>query len=153
MAVRLDTRKMLLLMGKLWPMSSLNIVVYSDDQSVRNTIVTALGQKVAADLPEHKIHEFATGPALRLYVDAKKPVDLFILDGESVREGGLGIARQLKDELFNCPPILVITGRAQDNWLASWSKAEDMVVHPIDPFTLAAKVADLLAPKRIAVTK
>jgi len=140
-------------MGKLWPMSSLNIVVYSDDQSVRNTIVTALGQKVAADLPEHKIHEFATGPALRLYVDAKKPVDLFILDGESVREGGLGIARQLKDELFNCPPILVITGRAQDNWLASWSKAEDMVVHPIDPFTLAAKVADLLAPKRIAVTK
>jgi len=128
-------------------------VVYSDDQSVRNTIVTALGQKVAADLPEHKIHEFATGPALRLYVDAKKPVDLFILDGESVREGGLGIARQLKDELFNCPPILVITGRAQDNWLASWSKAEDMVVHPIDPFTLAAKVADLLAPKRIAVTK
>ncbi len=134
-------------------MSSLNIVVYSDDQSVRNTIVTALGQKVAADLPEHKIHEFATGPALRLYVDAKKPVDLFILDGESVREGGLGIARQLKDELFNCPPILVITGRAQDNWLASWSKAEDMVVHPIDPFTLAAKVADLLAPKRIAVTK
>jgi len=144
---------MLLLMGKLWPMSSLNIVVYSDDQSVRNTIVTALGQKVAADLPEHKIHEFATGPALRLYVDAKKPVDLFILDGESVREGGLGIARQLKDELFNCPPILVITGRAQDNWLASWSKAEDMVVHPIDPFTLAAKVADLLAPKRIAVTK
>ena len=151
--MRLDTRKMLLLMGKLWPMSSLNIVVYSDDQSVRNTIVTALGQKVAADLPEHKIHEFATGPALRLYVDAKKPVDLFILDGESVREGGLGIARQLKDELFNCPPILVITGRAQDNWLASWSKAEDMVVHPIDPFTLAAKVADLLAPKRIAVTK
>ena len=86
-------------------------------------------------------------------MDAKKPVDLFILDGESVREGGLGIARQLKDELFNCPPILVITGRAQDNWLASWSKAEDMVVHPIDPFTLAAKVADLLAPKRIAVTK
>ena len=133
-------------------MSSLNIVVYSDDQSVRNTITTALGRRVAADLPEHKIHEFATGPALRLYVDAKKPVDLFILDGESVREGGLGIARQLKDELFNCPPILVITGRLQDNWLASWSRAEDMVVHPIDPFTLAGKVADLLAAKKVAVT-
>ncbi len=151
-AVRLVTREKATLVVKLKAMSSLNIVVYSDDQSVRNTIATALGRRVAADLPEHKIHEFATGPALRLYVDAKKPVDLFILDGESVREGGLGIARQLKDELFNCPPILVITGRLQDNWLASWSRAEDMVVHPIDPFTLAGKVADLLAAKKVAVT-
>jgi len=151
-AVRLVTREKATLVVKLKAMSSLNIVVYSDDQSVRNTITTALGRRVAADLPEHKIHEFATGPALRLYVDAKKPVDLFILDGESVREGGLGIARQLKDELFNCPPILVITGRLQDNWLASWSRAEDMVVHPIDPFTLAGKVADLLAAKKVAVT-
>jgi DNA-binding response OmpR family regulator len=151
-AVRLVTRDFAILMSKLLAMSSLNIVVYSDDQSVRNTIATALGHRVAADLPEHKIHEFATGPALRLYVDAKKPVDLFILDGEAVREGGMGIARQLKDELFNCPPILVITGRVQDNWLASWSKAEDMVVHPIDPFTLAAKVAALLAAKKISVT-
>ena len=125
-------------------MSSLNIVVYSDDSSVRAAVVSALGSKVAADLPEHKIHEFATAPALRLYVDNKKPVDLFILDGESVPEGGMGVARQLKDEVLNCPPVLVITGRQQDNWLASWSRAEEVVVHPIDPFTLASKVADLI---------
>ena len=128
-------------------MSSLNIVVYSDDSSVRAAVAAALGRQVAADLPEHKVHEFATGPALRLYVDSKKPVDLFILDGESVPEGGMGIARQLKDEVFNCPPVLVITGRVQDNWLASWSRAEDVVVHPIDPFTLASKVADLIRNK------
>ena len=128
-------------------MSSLNIVVYSDDSSVRAAVAAALGRQVAADLSEHKVHEFATGPALRLYVDSKKPVDLFILDGESVPEGGMGIARQLKDEVFNCPPVLVITGRVQDNWLASWSRAEDVVVHPIDPFTLASKVADLIRNK------
>ena len=128
-------------------MSSLNIVVYSDDSSVRAAVAAALGRQVATDLPEHKVHEFATGPALRLYVDSKKPVDLFILDGESVPEGGMGIARQLKDEVFNCPPVLVITGRVQDNWLASWSRAEDVVVHPIDPFTLASKVADLIRNK------
>jgi DNA-binding response OmpR family regulator len=128
-------------------MSSLNIVVYSDDSSVRAAVAAALGRQVAADLPEHKVHEFATGPALRLYVDSKKPVDLFILDGESVPEGGMGIARQLKDEVFNCPPVLVLTGRVQDNWLASWSRAEDVVVHPIDPFTLASKVADLIRNK------
>jgi len=78
-----------------------------------------------------------------LHVDGKKKVDLFILDGEAVPEGGMGVARQLKDELFNCPPVLLITGRVQDNWLATWSRAEAVVTHPIDPFTLAKKCAAL----------
>lgn len=56
----------------------------------------------------------------------------------------MGVARQLKDEVFNCPPILVITARKEDAWLATWSRAEANVLHPIDPFTLAETVADLL---------
>ena len=56
----------------------------------------------------------------------------------------MGIARQLKDEVFNCAPVLVITGRKEDAWLAAWSMAEASVVHPIDPFTLAKSAADLL---------
>lgn len=123
---------------------NLKIALYSDDSSVRSSVMTALGRRVSSELPEHQIIEFATGPALRLYLDSKGAVDLFILDGEAVPEGGLGLARQLKDEVFNCPPVLVITGRVQDNWLASWSKADDVVIHPIDPFTLASKVAGLL---------
>ena len=51
---------------------------------------------------------------------------------------------QLKDELFNCPPILVITGRVQDAWLAGWSRADGVVTHPIDPFTIATTVVNLL---------
>ena len=66
------------------------------------------------------------------------------MDGEAVPEGGLGLARQLKDELFNCPPILVITGRVQDAWLAGWSRADGVVTHPIDPFTIATTVVNLL---------
>ena len=125
------------------------IIVYSDDSSVRSAIVSALGTRVAKDLPEHEIHEFATGPALRAYVDSKNlaggfRADLFILDGEAAQEGGLGMARQLKDEVFKCPPILVITGRKEDKWLAAWSLAEASVVHPIDPFTLAKTAAQLL---------
>ena len=131
-------------------MSSLTFAVYSDDQSVRSQIITALGRQVGIEFPLHQIVEFATGPALRLYLDSKKKIDLFILDGEAVPEGGLGIARQLKDEVFNCPPILAITGRVQDNWLASWSRADAVVVHPIDPFTLASKVAELLRSTSVA---
>jgi CheY-like chemotaxis protein len=127
--------------------SKKQIIVYSDDSSVRASIASALGRRVAIDLPEHEIHEFATGSALRAFVDSKSidnQVDLFILDGEAAQEGGMGIARQLKDEVFNCPPVLVITGRKEDAWLAAWSMAEGSVVHPIDPFTLATTAAQLL---------
>ena len=131
------------------------IIVYSDDASVRAAIVAALGKRVAADMPEHQIQEFATGPALRAFIDRKSVsgelrANLFILDGEAVPEGGMGIARQLKDEVFNCPPVLLITGRREDAWLAAWSRAEASVIHPIDPFTLANTVADLLRTKTAA---
>ena len=120
------------------------ITLYSDDSTVRQSVITALGKQLDKDLPPHQIKEFATADALRLYVDSKKQVDLFILDGEAVPEGGMGVARQLKDEVFNCPPVLIITGRVHDAWLATWSKAEASVAHPIDPFTIAAKCAALL---------
>ena len=128
------------------------IVIYSDDSSVRASIVSSLGRRVASDLAEHTIHEFATGPALRAFVDSGAPVDLFILDGESAPEGGLGMARQLKDEVFNCPPVLVITGRVQDSWLAAWSLAEASVVHPIDPFTMAQTAAQLLRGSKLVTS-
>ena len=125
------------------------IAIYSDDSSVRASVILALGNRVADDIPEHEVHEFATGPALRQYIDRKSQdgtfkIDLFIVDGEATPEGGLGVARQLKDEVFNCPQVLAITGRKEDAWLAAWSKAEASVTHPIDPFTLARTVADLL---------
>jgi len=134
------------------------IIVYSDDASVRASIVAALGKRVAADMPEHQIQEFATGPALRAFVDRKSVsgelrANLFILDGEAVPEGGMGIARQLKDEVFNCPPVLLITGRREDAWLAAWSRAEASVIHPIDPFTLANTVADLLRTQTAAAIR
>jgi CheY-like chemotaxis protein len=129
--------------------ATLRILVYSDDSSVRAAISGALGTRLAADLPTHEIIEFATGQALRLFTDRKgatanNQIDLFILDGEAVPEGGMGIARQLKDEIFECPPVLVITGRKEDAWLAAWSMAEASVMHPIDPFTLAHTAANLL---------
>lgn len=133
------------------------VVIYSDDASIRSSIVNALGKKIAADLPVHEIHEFATADALRAFIDrpdltGSLKADLFILDGESVPEGGMGVARQLKDELFNCPPVLLIIGRQEDAWLAAWSRAEATVTHPIDPFTLAQSAADLLRRNNLAPT-
>jgi CheY-like chemotaxis protein len=136
-------------------MSKLSILVYSDDSSVRKAVITALGARLAPELPLNEIHEFATADALRLFAITenkgnKKGIDLFILDGEATPEGGMGLARQLKDELFNCPPTLLIVARAQDAWLAGWSRADGVVSHPIDPFTLAKSAASLLEQNQLS---
>lgn len=130
-------------------MSAFKIVIYSDDSTVRETVKKSLGRRLATDMAENEILEFATADALRLFVDSKKVgtksrVDLFILDGEATPEGGMGLARQLKDEIFNCPPTLVIVAREQDAWLAGWSRADGVVTHPIDTFTLGKKVLSLV---------
>jgi DNA-binding response OmpR family regulator len=69
-----------------------------------------------------------------------------ILDGEAV-PGGMGLCRQLKDEILRCPPILVLIGRPDDAWLATWSRADGAVSHPVDPIRLPAAVAALLRPQ------
>lgn len=132
-------------------LSQLQIALYSDDALVRETVRKALGSQLSPDLPAHNIKEFATAPALRSHVDSGKPFDLYILDGEAVPEGGLGVAKQLKDEVFNCGVVVVLVGRSSDAWLAGWSRAEGVISHPIDPFTLAKTVADIFLKSRANV--
>ena len=127
------------------------IAIYSDDLSVRQAVKAALGSKLAGGIEVETI-EFATADALRLYVDetgtkGEVRVDLFILDGEAVPEGGLGVARQLKDEVFNCPPSIVLIARQSDSWLAAWSRAEASLLHPVHPFALAKTASELLQLK------
>ena len=69
--------------------------------------------------------------------------NLLILDGDASPFGGLGLCRQLKNEIFDCPPVLVLTGRPQDGWLAAWSQADLVVPHPLDPIAVADAVAEL----------
>lgn len=130
------------------------VVIYSDDSSVRAAVKAALGSKLSSDLLVETI-EFATADALRQYVDqtdAKGQVraDLFILDGEAAPEGGLGVARQLKDEVFNCPPSIVLIARQSDSWLAAWSRAEASLQHPVDAFALAKTATELLRARLLA---
>ena len=120
----------------------LTIALYSDKSTTRDKVRRAVGRRPAADLPLVDLQEFATLPALLHAVD-RGGFDVLVLDGEAAPAGGLGVARQLKDEIFDCPPILVLTGRPQDAWLAAWSKAEAAVPHPLDPRLLADAVATL----------
>ena len=123
--------------------SSLRILVYSDNAQIREQVIQALGKHLHPDLPELSYVEVATGPMVIQQMDAGG-IDLAILDGEATPTGGMGIAKQLKDELATCPPIVVLTGRRDDAWLASWSRAEAAVPHPIDPIVLGRTVLELL---------
>ena len=124
----------------------LRVLVYSDDMNVRQQVIMALGKRPHPDLPELEYVEVATEPVVVQQFDAGN-LDLAILDGEAIPAGGMGIAKQMKDEIFACPPILVLVGRPQDAWLATWSRAEAAVAHPIDPMQLADTVTRLLRPR------
>jgi len=128
----------------------LTILLYASDRTTRENVRFVLGRKVAADLPEVRVLEVATQPAVITAMDAGG-IDLAILDGEAV-PGGMGLCRQLKDEIVRCPPILVLIGRADDAWLATWSRADGAVAHPVDPMRLPAVVADLLRPAAVQAT-
>jgi len=119
------------------------VLVYSDDVTVRQQVILALGRRPHPQLPEFEYVEVATEPVVIQNMDAGR-IDLAILDGEAVPAGGMGIAKQLKDELRDCPPLLVLTGRPQDAWLATWSRADAAVAQPIDPVELAETVISLL---------
>ena len=121
----------------------LKVLVYSDDVNTRQQVMLALGSRPHPDLPELEYVEVATEPVVMSNMDAGH-IDLAILDGEAVPAGGLGIAKQLKDEIYDCPPVLVLTGRPQDAWLATWSRAEAACPHPLDPVQLAESVISLL---------
>jgi hypothetical protein len=124
----------------------LRVLVYSDDINTRQQVILALGRRPHPDLPELTYVEIATEPVVIQHMDAGG-IALAILDGEAAPAGGMGIAKQLKDEIYQCPPVLVLTGRPQDAWLATWSRAEAAVPHPIDPIQLAEAVVGLLLPR------
>lgn len=130
--------------------TTLRVLVYSDDRSTRQQVLASIGRRPDPQLPPVEAVECATEPMVISRVSGEK-FDLIILDGEAVPAGGMGIARQLKDELFNCPPILVLIGRPQDAWLATWSRADGVVSHPLEPMAVAQAVAGLLR-QRAALT-
>ena len=123
-------------------------MVFSSNSDTREQVRLALGTRIHPDLPEVAYTDVATGAMVVQLMDAGG-FELVILDGEASPVGGMGIAKQLKDEIAHCPPILVLTGRADDAWLAKWSRAEAAVPQPIDPIRLADAVVGLLrAPVR-----
>ncbi|WP_053849779.1 response regulator transcription factor [Streptomyces sp. NRRL B-24085] len=123
------------------------VLVYSDDSNTREQVRLAAGRRPAPDVPLVEFVECATPAAVLKELD-RGGIDVCVLDGEAVPMGGMGLCRQIKDEVFDCPPVLLLIGRPQDAWLATWSRAEGAVTHPVDPVEFASALASLLRSRR-----
>ena len=122
---------------------TLRVLVYSDDRNVRQEIRLALGTSIAADLPPVEMTETATQKAVMAAVDTGE-YDVVIADGEAVPSGGMGVTHQMKDEVDDCPPVVMLVAREADAWLASWSRADAISTHPVDPIGLPQTVATVV---------
>ncbi|MEU3728605.1 hypothetical protein AB0E81_04210 [Streptomyces sp. NPDC033538] len=124
------------------------VLVYSDDSNTREQVRLATGRRPAPDVPVVEFVECATAAAAIKELD-KGGIDVCVLDGEAVPMGGMGLCRQIKDEVFRCPPVLLLIARPQDAWLATWSRAEAAVTLPVEPVEFAGALASLLRQKRL----
>lgn len=128
--------------------STTTVLVFSHRPEVREAIITAIGRRPAPDLDRVRYVEAATVADVLSEVDAGA-ADLVILDGEAQPTGGMGVSRQLKNEITHCPPIVVTVRRKDDRWLATWSQADAVLVHPLDPLAAAETVAEVLRSRTV----
>jgi DNA-binding response OmpR family regulator len=119
------------------------VIVFSQDPAIRQQVRTAVGRRPAPDLGRIEYVECATGEEVVARID-RGGVDLAVLDGEAQPTGGMGISRQLKNEIRDCPTICILLGRRDDRWLATWSQADATIARPLDPLIAANTVAALL---------
>jgi DNA-binding response OmpR family regulator len=121
------------------------VLLYSDDHTVREQVRLAVGPRLGVGAPEISWTEAATAAAVVTAAESRR-FDLLVLDGEADKAGGMGLCRQLKNEVYDCPPVLVLTARPDDAWLASWSLADGVVSRPLDALVVQRAVAETLAP-------
>jgi DNA-binding response OmpR family regulator len=126
--------------------ASYTVLLYSDDLLVRDRIRMAIGIRPAADLTIEFV-DAATWEDCRRLLDTYE-IDLMVLDGEASPAGGLGIARQTKDEYPDPPPTCVVIARAADRWLAAFAQVDATLVHPLDPVTTGQTIATMLRERR-----
>ncbi len=124
-------------------MSNPVVLVYSHRKDVRERIMAAVGRRPAPDVGRIDFLECSSVSDVLMAID-DEVADVVILDGEAQPTGGIGISRQIHQESMRIPPIVLTVRRADDRWLATWAKADEILVHPLDPVIAADAVASLL---------
>lgn len=130
----------------------LELLVFSDDASVRREVIEGVGRRPAKGLPLVSWTETATAEGVRMAIKDRQdeglaPFDGLVLDAETKKFGGMGLAHELFTELDQRPPVVLLTARPQDDWLSAWAKAEAVVSRPLDPLSLQEGVTRALTAR------
>jgi DNA-binding response OmpR family regulator len=119
------------------------VLVYSDDPETRERVMLAVGRRPDPEAEPINWKEAADAEAVIHAVDSGD-IDLCILDGEAWPTGGMGLSRQLRNEVEDCPALIVLLGRRDDAWLGKWSLADAALASPPDPEELGRTIVRLL---------
>ncbi|MDU0967700.1 MAG: two-component system response regulator [Actinomycetaceae bacterium] len=122
----------------------LDLLVYSDDSSLRKDVIDAVGSRPGKGLPKARWTEAATAAGAQDKVHNGK-FDALVLDGETTKVSGMVLAKTLLDQEDDVPPMIILVARPQDEWLARFSGAARSVALPVDPLELQEALADLLS--------
>ena len=122
---------------------TVKILVFSDDNDRRHAVISGIGLRASKDTPRIEWVEAATAFGVRDTFDGDDFAAL-ILDAEAKKEGGMSVAQDLQETRDDVPPIIFLTARVQDDWLATWAGAAATVADPIDPIILQETLADVL---------
>jgi DNA-binding response OmpR family regulator len=118
------------------------VLLYSDDARVRDRMRLAVGTRPASDVTVEFAEASTYEECIRLVDDYE--IDLMLLDGEASPAGGMGIARQIKDDRADAPPTCLVIARSADRWLAAYAQVDGTLEHPLDPIETGRTVAAML---------
>lgn len=124
---------------------AVEIMLFSNDKHLRQTIMDAAGISGAFDLPPIKWLEVATAKAAKLNFEENRFAAL-VLDAETTQEGGESLSRWLHDHNDKVPPVIMLVARPQDEWMARWSGAARCVQAPFPADTVVDTIREALKP-------
>lgn len=119
---------------------SIDIIVYSDDYTVRQKVIEGVGLRAAKDQPTINWTEAATADGLQIKINEGN-FPIAIVDAEATKVSGLAAAKTISLEEDKVPLFIAILARPQDNWLADFAGITMTVDHPINPIQLQEAVA------------
>lgn len=117
------------------------VLVISEQAVERSRATTALHLR-----DDVEVVEAATAEEGRALVETQD-FDVLVIDGDLRPQGGFSLLYEIREggEYTGepTPPALVMIAREQDRFLSDWSGANELLLKPVDPFEVAARVTAL----------
>lgn len=120
----------------------MRVLVLSDEEGVRLRVTSGLRVRGGVD-----VVEATTALEAHRAVD-EDGFDVLVLDGDLEPEGGFSVLYEIRQAGLlrgvETAPAVMLLGREQDRWLASWAGANRALQKPVDPFEVTRVLEEVL---------